>query len=275
MKTFRHIALALAFLLALSCTKEVQPEHNDETITVQYGVAVDTPTKTLGDGKTATHVWYALYRADESLVSECAAPAKIDVATGKAICPVTMAKDQDYKVVFLAMYYDVDGQTKTPAYEINAQDKTVSMPSTALANSDKFDLFYGVDDVEDFQGTQSTNVTLNRVVAQVNFEISETAWTALSVNSDFQSKIRISGAPASMTIWDGALGVAAPVIYAKTQIPAEGTKIGTAYCFASSTGDQRVDASISLYNAAGREVKTASATAVPVATNKQTNLIIN
>lgn len=270
MKTFRHIALTLASLLALSCGKEAQPECNDQMLTVQYGITVDAPTKALGDGKTATHVWYALYRADGSLVSTCETPAKID-SDRKAICPVTMAKDQDYKVVFLAMYYE----GATPAYAVDAQSKTVSMPTQVQANSDKFDLFYGVDEVEDFQGAQSTNVTLNRVVAQVNFELSETEWNALHVDQTYESQIQISGAPTSMNIWDGTLGAAATITYAQTQIPAEERNIGTAYCFASAAGDQKVETSIRLYNAAGDEVKTTSATAVPVAANRQTNLIIS
>lgn len=270
MKTFRHIALTLASLLALSCAKEVQPECNDQMLTVQYGITVDAPTKALGDGKTATHVWYALYRADGSLVSTCETPAKID-SDRKAICPVTMAKDQNYRVVFLAMYYE----GATPAYTFDAQYKTVSMPTQAQANSDKFDLFYGVDEVVDFQGTQNTNVELTRVVAQVNFELSETEWNDLRVDQTFKSQIQISGAPTSMNIWNGTLDAAASVTYAQTQIPAEGRNIGTAYCFASASGDQKVEASISLYKADGTVVKTTSATAVPVAANRQTNLKIN
>lgn len=270
MKTFRHIALTLASLLALSCAKEVQPECNDQMLTVQYGITIDAPTKALGDGKTATHVWYALYRADSTLVSTCETPAKID-SDRKAICPVTMAKDQDYKVVFLAMYYE----GATPAYTVDAQSKTVSMPTQAQPNSDKYDLFYGVDEVVDFQGTQNTNVELTRVVAQVNFELSETAWNDLHVDQTYKSRIQISGAPASMNILDGTLGSAATITYAQTQIPAEGRNIGTAYCFATAAGDQKVEASISLYNAAGTKVKTTSATAVPVAANRQTNLKIN
>lgn len=270
MKTFRHIALTLASLLALSCAKEAQPECNDQMLTVQYGITVDAPTKALGDGKTATHVWYALYRADGSLVSTCETPAKID-SDRKAICPVTMAKDQDYKVVFLAMYYE----GTTPAYAVDAQSKTVSMPTQAQANSDKFDLFYGVDEVEDFQGAQSTNVELTRVVAQMNFELSETEWNDLHVDQTFKSQIQISGAPASMNILDGTLGAAATITYAKTQIPAEGRNIGTAYCFASAAGDQKVETSICLYKADVIVVKTTSATAVPVAANRQTNLIIS
>ena len=271
MKTFTHIALALASLLALSCVKEAQPEHNEETVTVQYGVTVDTPTKALGDGKTANYVWYALYRADGSLVSECTTPAKID-ADRKAICPVTMAKDQDYKIVFLAMYYE----GTTPAYNVDAQQsKTVSMRTGGQANSDKLDLFYGVDVVEDFKGAQSTNVELTRVVAQVNFEMSEAAWNNLDVDQSFKSQIQITGAPASMNLLEGTLAEETSTItYAQTQIPADGRKIGTAYCFAAADDGQKVEASISLYNAAAI-VKTASATAVPVAANKQTNLIIN
>ena len=270
MKLFRYIVLVITALTCLACAEKTLSQGGDEVVTVQYGVTIDTPTKTLGDGKTANYVWYALYRADGSLVSECAAPAKID-ADRKAICPVTMAKDQDYKVVFLAMYY----KGETPAYTVNAQSKTVSMPTSALANSDMFDLFYGLDDVVDFQGVQSTNVELIRVVAQVNFELSETAWNALHVDQSFKSQIQISGAPTSMSILDGTLVAEIPTItYAQTQIPADGTKIGTAYCFASADDGQKVEASISLYNDAGI-VKTASATAVTVAANKQTNLIIN
>lgn len=269
MKTFTHIALALASLLALSCVKEAQPEHNEETVTVQYGVTVDTPTKALGDGKTANYVWYALYRTDGSL-AKVHDPAKID-ADRKAICPVTMVKDQDYKVVFLAMYYEGE----TPAYTVDPEAKTVSMPASAQANSDKLDLFYGVDEVEDFKGAQNTNVTLNRIVAQVNFELSEDAWNTLGVDSSFMSQIGISGAPVSMNLWDGTLSEEASMTYAKSTIPAEGRKIGTAYCFASKNGDQKVDASISLFNASGTEVKAVSASAVPVAANKRTNLSIN
>ena len=269
MKTFTHIALALASLLALSCVKEAQPEHNEETVTVQYGVTVDTPTKALGDGKTANYVWYALYRADGSL-AKAYEPAKID-ADRKAICPVTMVKDQDYKVVFLAMYYEDD----IPAYTVDPEAKTVSMPGSAQANSDKLDLFYGVDEVEDFQGVQNTNVTLNRIVAQVNFELSEEAWNTLGVDSSFLSQIGISGAPMAMSLWDGTLSEATSITYAKSTIPAEGRMIGTAYCIASKNGDQKVDASISLFNASGTEVKTVFSSAVPIAVNKQTNLIIN
>lgn len=278
MKTFRHIALTLASLLALSCAKEVQPECNEETVTVQYGITVDAPTKALGDGKTANYVWYALYRADGSLVSECTAPAKVDIATGKAICPVTMAKDQDYKIVFLAMHYEVDGATKTPAYVVDSQNKTVTMPAVAKANSDNFDLFYGTDDVVDFQGAQNTNVQLSRVVAQVNFELSEASWNALGVNSSFMSEIVISNAPASMNLWDRTLGGKTDVAYSKAAVPSEDRKVGTAYCFAPAdeSATLKVNTAIKVYtNDTDNQPKNASASDIQVMANKKTNLIIS
>lgn len=274
MKLFRHIIFTISCVLAISCSKETLQNSEAALETVKYGVSLDAQTRTLGNGRTASHVWYALYRTNGDLVSECAMPAKIDV-DGKAICPVTMAKGQNYKIVFVAMYYTVSEETKTPAYAIDAQSKTLYMPTQALANSDEYDLFYGVDQVVNFQGAQSTNVQLDRKVAQVNFEMSETAWNDLQVDQTFRSQIQITGAPISMNIWNGILGAAASVTYAQTQIPAEGRNIGTAYCFATAAGDQKVEASISLYNAAGAEVKTTSATAVPVAANRQTNLKIN
>lgn len=277
MKKFRHIAaLALAALLALSCAKETQPEGAGEMVTIEYGITVDSPTKALGDGKTANYVWYALYRSNGTLMSTCTTPAKIDIATGKAICPVTMVKDQSFKVVFLAMYFDEVNGTKIPAYIINADKKTVSMPASLQANTDKFDLFYGVDNVDNFQGVQSTNVNLNRVVAQINFELSEEAWNALGAGQSYSSQIQVSGAPTSMSLWDGTLDYTESITYTYTKaaIPAEGRKIGTAYCFASSTGDQKVDAAITVYKEEA-VVKTASVTSIPVSSNKKTNLIIS
>ena len=274
---FKHIVLTLAVLLALSCAKDVQPEYGvqSEAVTIQYGVGVDEPVKSLGDGKTANYVWYALYRADGSLVSACSTPVKIDVATGKAICPVTVAKDQNYKVVFLAMYFD-NGQTMTPAYIINAQDKIVTMPSTTQANSDKFDFFYGTDEVRNFQSVQNGNVQLTRKVAQLNFELTETAWNTHPVTSDFQSAITISNVPMNFDLFTGAISGNGSTTFASSAIPFEAgsRRIGTAYCFATSTGDQKIDASIRLFDQSGTQVKTASASDAPVAANKQTNLII-
>ena len=278
MKLFKNIALTLTSLLALSCGKEAQPEHIDEMLTVHYGVSVDVPTKALGDGKTANYVWYALYRSNGTLVSECESPAKIDIATGTAICPVTMAKDQDYKIVFLALHYEVNGQTKTPAYAINAQGKSVAMPAIPVANSDNSDLFYGVDEVVDFQGSQSTNVQLNRIVAQINFELGEDTWNTLAVTSAFQSSITISGAPRKFDFFTSEVSDYGITSYTMSVIPfkAGSRKIGTAYCLTPSEDQLKVEASIRLYGENGTaEVKAADASSVPVAINKQTNLIIN
>lgn len=277
MKLFKNIALTLASLLALSCSKEAQPEHNEELLTVQFGVSVDAPTKGLGDGKTANYVWYALYRSNGTLVSECTTPAKID-ADGKAICPVTMARYQDYKVVFLAMYYEVNGDIKTPAYAISALNKSVSMPDPAVANSDNYDLFYGVDEVVNFQGPQSTNVQLNRIVAQINFELGEAAWNTLAVTSAFQSSITISGAPRKFDFFTREVSDYGITSFTKSVIPFEAAsrKIGTAYCLTPSADQLQVEASIILYGENGTtEVKATNASSVPVAINKQTNLIIN
>lgn len=277
MKLFKTIALTLASLLALSCIKEAQPEHNEELLTVQFGVSVDAPTKGLGDGKTANYVWYALYRSNGTLVSECTTPAKID-ADGKAICPVTMARDQDYKVVFLAMYYEVNGDIKTPAYAISALNKSVSMPDPAVANSDNYDLFYGVDEVVNFQGSQSTNVQLNRIVAQINFELGEDAWNTHAVTSAFQSSITISGAPRKFDFFTSEVSDYGITSFTKSVIPFEAAsrKIGTAYCLTPTADQLQVEASIRLYEENGTtEVKAANASSVPVAINKQTNLIIN
>jgi hypothetical protein len=79
-----------------------------------------------------------------------------------------------------------------------------------------------------------------------------------------------------MSLLNGTLDYTESITYTYTQaaIPAEGRKVGTAYCFASSTGDQKVDAAITVYKEEA-EVKTASVTSIPVSSNKKTNLIIS
>ena len=277
MKLFRHIILTISCVLAISCSKETLQNSEAALETVKYGVSLDAQTRTLGNGRTASHVWYALYRTNGDLVSECAMPAKIDV-DGKAICPVTMAKGQNYKIVFVAMYYTVSDETKTPAYAIDAESKTLYMPTQALANSDKYDLFYGVDQVVNFQGAQSTNVQLDRIVAQINFELAETSWNDLQVTSDFQSEITITGAPGKFEFFTGEVSDYGTISFTKSVIPFEAPsrKIGTAYCLTPSADQLQVEASIRLYGENGTtEVKAANASSVPVAINKQTNLIIN
>ena len=270
MKTFTHIALALASLLALSCVKEAQPEHNEEPVTVQYGVTVDTPTKALGDGKTANYVWYALYRADGSL-AKAYEPAKID-ADRKAICPVTMVKDQDYKVVFLAMYYE----DETPAYIVDPEAKTVSMPTSAQANSDKLDLFYGVDEVKGFQGVQNTNVALDRAVAMVNFISNDEDWNTAVTNGSIptHSSIELTGVSAGFDLLTGSpLETSAEIQFAKSQIP-EAKHLGAVFCLSG----RKIGATINLYtsddpNAA--PVNTLTVSNITIEANKKTNIIGN
>ena len=282
MKLFRHIILTIACALALSCSKETLQNSEAMLDTVQYGVSLDAQTRALGNGRTASHVWYALYRTSGDLVSECDMPAKIDV-DGKAICPVTMAKGQNYKIVFVAMYYTVNEETKTPAYAIDAQSKTLRMPTQAEANSDKYDLFYGVDDVVNFQGAQSTNVQLDRIVAQVNFEMSESAWTSAGITSreSCKSFISLSGVPASLNLLTGQLAESkTDVAYALNSIESTtgSRRIGTAYCLAPAEEQTAaaISATIDFYkDGSESDPATTSVSRVQIVANKKTNLIIN
>ena len=282
MKLFRHIILTISCVLAISCSKETLQNSEAALETVKYGVSLDAQTRTLGNGRTASHVWYALYRTNGDLVSECAMPAKIDV-DGKAICPVTMAKGQNYKIVFVAMYYTVSDETKTPAYAIDAQSKTLYMPTQALANSDEYDLFYGVDQVVNFQGAQSTNVQLDRKVAQVNFEMSESAWNAANITSraDCRSSITLSGVPETMNLLTGQLAESkTDAAYAINSIESTtgSRRIGTAYCLAPTEEQTAatVSATIDFYkDGSDSNPATTSVSRVQIVANKKTNLIIN
>lgn len=265
----RTIIIILALLAAalLSCNKTEKVASGE--VTVNYTVAMPMTKASLGNGEAVNYVWYALYRADGSLVQEF--PLQ-PFAAGKAICPVTMVRDQSYKVVFVAQHYKVDGEAKTPAYAVDAMNAVLQMPLTAEANSDNYDVFCYVEEVIDYQGaTGAKPVTLTRKVAQVNyFCTSEDAAAAATLGmTPTASEIVLTGVPESYDIISGQPSVnTVEVTYAKTDLTGDTNLLGTAFCFA---GDNLTNAELKLYK---DDVLTTTLDVdnLPVEINKRTNI---
>ena len=143
MKLFRHIALAsiLTASFFCSCSKEQNPVQGEE-MRISYNVSIpETKAHVTADGAAINKVWYALYNTDGTLATKY---APVDFVGGNARCEVVMMRDRSYKIVFVAQHYSDEA---TSAYPIDAQNALIGIPQSPLANTDKYDLFYGTQDV--------------------------------------------------------------------------------------------------------------------------------
>lgn len=234
---------AVAVIMS-GCNKaEIKPAV-DDMVTMTYTVNNPMATKALGAGDAVNYVWYALYRTDGTLVKDFGIRF---FNNGSAYCPVTMVRDQSYKVVFVAQHYKADGETKTPAYTIDPATATLTMPVAAVANSDDYDLFCLVDEVLDFQGGNAKSVTLSRNVAQVNYFCNDIDWenAATLGMTPTASSVTLEGVPAKYDLLKGKPSIeTVTVTYAKSALSGDTNLLGTAFCLA---GDNLTKATLSLY----------------------------
>ena len=263
----RIILIAFAFLAALiSCNKT--ETVSSEEVTVNYTVAVPVTKATLGNGAAVNYVWYALYRTDGSLVKEFSLQPFTE---GKALCPVTMVRDQSYRVVFVAQQYDGQGADKTPVYAIDAENAALEMPVSATANSDNYDFFCYLDEVNDYQGsTDAKPVKLARKVAQINYLCTDedSAAAAALDMTPTASSITLTGVPASYGLLSGQVSDnTVTVTYAKAALTSDLNLLGTAFCLA---GDN-VATKLELYKG-DVLTTTLEVASVPVGLNKRTNI---
>ena len=161
-------ALALASLLAFACNKAETSES--DVVTVNYTVTAPA-TKAFGEGESINTIWYALYKTDGTLVTDFGTVA---FNAGSAVCPVTMVRDQSYKVVFVGLHYD----SHNPVYAIDPAKAAIAMPATAVANTDKYELFCTVQEVIEYDGGKTGSARLDRIVSQVNFVCTTEDWNA-------------------------------------------------------------------------------------------------
>ena len=270
MKLFRHIALAsiLTASFFCSCSKEQNPVQGEE-MRISYNVSIpETKAPVTADGVAINKVWYALYNTDGSLATKY---APVDFVGGNARCEVVMMRDRSYKIVFVAQHYSNEA---TSAYPIDAQNATIGLPTNPEANTDKFDLFYGTQDISSSTGSASGSIVLDRIVAMVNFISSDEDWSSASAQGvvPTHSSIELTGVSAGFSLREGRpIDTKANLQFAKSQIP-EAKHVGAVFCIAEG----EIGATINLYTSADQNaapVKTLALTNVQTEINKKTNIV--
>ena len=184
MKKFLFLAVAAIGLLATSCSKDettnALPEGDAKvTFTV---VAPELQTRTIGDGTTATSLWYAVYDANWNHI------AYLDNTTAVAInlqtnVELELIDGKTYNLIFWAANADAP-------YTFDRANKEVTIDYTGIkANHEKHDAFYQiVENLTVKAGLQET-VELYRPFAQLNIATSD--WSTIENSGEVFDKTKV------------------------------------------------------------------------------------
>jgi hypothetical protein len=174
-----------------------------------------------------------------------------------------MMRDRSYKIVFVAQHYSDEA---TSAYPIDAQNALIGIPQSPQANTDKYDLFYGTQDVT-ASSSAAGSIVLDRIVSMVNFTCSDEYWNNTQPTS---SSVLLSGVAAGWNLLTGKpFAEKTGITFEKAEIPAA-NHLAAAFCFVNGN----ISATLNLYGAADAPIKTLTVQDVLVETNKKTNIEI-
>mgnify|MGYP002313410761 CR=1 FL=1 len=193
---FKSLAFAAVAVIAGACAKESEQLAGPSNVTFE----VSTPeiaTKAIGDGMTATKLYYQVFDADGNAIEGLGVQNK-DLVSGKTTVSFQLIKDQTYNFIFWAQtaetgYYIID--------EAEGLKKiTADYTTHKGANDENRDAFFAVEKGLKITGPVSKTIELKRPFAQVNIgtndELKAGTITAPAINlTGATSKVVIKGIP--------------------------------------------------------------------------------
>lgn len=187
---FKTFAIAAIAVLAGACAKENEQLAGPSNVTFE----VSTPkiaTKAIGDGMTATELYYQVFDADGKVIEGLGVQNK-DFVSGKTTVSFQLIKDQTYNIIFWAQtveagYYTIDGTEGLKKITANYEGKK--------SNDENFDAFYAVEKALTINGPITKTVTLKRPFAQINI-----ATAAVLKAGNTEVNVNFAGATSSVTV---------------------------------------------------------------------------
>lgn len=193
-KLLKSFAAAAMSVLAIACAKEqVGPV---EGAMVEATFSVDVPgvigTKAIGDGLTASKLYYQVFDAEGNVI-EGLGVQTAELSGKKATVSFQLIKDQIYNFIFWAQtaetgYYTID---ETEGLKKITADYTTHKG----ANDENRDAFFAVEKELTINGPITKTVTLKRPFAQINVATTDVLKAGeTTVNVDF------TGATSAVTV---------------------------------------------------------------------------
>lgn len=161
---FKTFAIAAMAVLAGACAKENEQLAGPSNVTFEISTP-EIATKAIGDGMTATKLYYQVFDADGKVIEGLGVQNK-DLVSGKTTVSFQLVKDQTYNFIFWAQ------TAEAGYYTIDATEGLKKITADYLthkgANDENRDAFFAVEKSLKITGPVSKNIELKRPFAQVN-----------------------------------------------------------------------------------------------------------
>lgn len=188
---FKTFAIAAMAVLAGACAKENEQLAGPSNVTFEISTP-EIATKAIGDGMTATQLYYQVFDADGKVIEGLGVQNK-DLASGKTTVSFQLIKDQTYNFIFWAQ------TAKTGYYIIDATEglkKITADYEGKKSNDENFDAFYAVEKALTINGPITKTVTLKRPFAQINIATAD----VLKAGTTTGPAIDLSGATSKVVV---------------------------------------------------------------------------
>ena len=204
---------AIAVLMSASCQKDIESGDTAE-VTFTLDLPMDLSTKAIGDGTTATELYYGVFNQDGEYIESLAQTAALDVVGKTATLDLKLVRNYTYSIVFWA-------QAPGAPYTFDPETGEVTVDYSGDANDETRDAFcklhtFKVPDQATFEET----VVLTRPFAQINFGASDFAQID-ELGLDMESTVVISGLADSYNILEGTISGDATTALELNTVPAQ------------------------------------------------------
>ena len=220
---------AAGLLLATSCSKEEQDvvqSGNEAQVTFSLEVEGAIATRAISDGKGADLLYYAIFDADNKLITTISGSTNGLLKKENAFpnasktdeVEVTLAKGQEYTAVFWAQDASCD------AYRVTAETDglKVAVDYEGNNNDETRDAFFKAETFK-VTGNAEIDVELKRPFAQINVGVTKADWDAAVASgvTITESKVVIKNAATSINLLDGTVSGKQVVEYDFAAIPTD------------------------------------------------------
>ena len=215
-RIFYIISAAAAMLFADSCQKNHGLDHEGNLAEVRLTIEVpaEVGSKAIGDGLSATELYYAVFDQEKTYMQSLAQTAALPISGKTATLEIKLAKSHTYSIVFWA-------QTPGAPYTFTPETGTVKVSYAGTANDETRDAFsalhtFTVPDAATFD----EDVTLTRPFAQINFGASDFDQVT-ELGFAVKSTVEISGLADTYDILNETLSGNASTSFTATAVPAQ------------------------------------------------------
>lgn len=193
-KLLKSFAAAAMSVLAIACAKEQVGPDGGGLVEATFNVDVPEAigTKAIGDGLTASKLYYQVFDAEGNVI-EGLGVQTAELSGKKATVSFQLIKDQIYNFIFWAQtaetgYYTID---ETEGLKKITADYTTHKG----ANDENRDAFFAVEKAITINGPITKTVTLKRPFAQINV-----ATTDVLKAGETTVKVDFTGATSAVTV---------------------------------------------------------------------------